>query len=201
MCVPICSKYITVHNRHPPKFVKNCRVFFVKGKFVKYFKRILHFSFSRILSCTNCHFNEFSRIRWGGYVWLSDCWQSIAVAAYFYIPVLFAFFYFLLPTTKIIFSEKNIEELFFFSLSKTKIIFFRAKTFLFVFSILEKKKKRKQFRFISKKEIIIFNYLRIFEEEVYYALNCPLKSYLALELSIWRRWSHQDVWLVPRSIC
>ena len=39
---------------------------------------------------------------------------------------------------------------------------------------LFKKKKIKQFRSISKKEIIIFNYLRIFEEEVYYALYCPL---------------------------
>ena len=90
----------------------------------------------------------------------------------------------MLPTTKIIFSEKNIEELFFFSLSKTKVIFFKAKTFLFVFFYSEEKKKIKQFRFISKKEIIIFNYLLIFEAEVYYALYCPLKSYFALELSI-----------------
>ena len=90
----------------------------------------------------------------------------------------------MLPTTKIIFSEKNIEELFFFSLSKTKINFFKAKTFLFVFFYSEEKKKIKQFRFISKKEIIIFNYLLIFEAEVYYALHCPLKSYFALELSI-----------------
>ena len=45
---------------------------------------------------------------------LSDCWQSFAVAAYLYLPVLFSFFYFLLPTTKIIFSEKNILKNFFF---------------------------------------------------------------------------------------
>ena len=90
----------------------------------------------------------------------------------------------MLPTTKIIFSEKNIEEFFFFSLSKTKLIFFKAKTFVFVFSILKKKKKIKQFRFISKKEIITFNYLLIFEAGVYYALYCPLKSYFALEFSI-----------------
>ena len=51
----------------------------------------------------------------------------------------------------------------------------------------------KKFCFISKKEIIIFNSLRIFEEERYYALYCPLKSYLALELAIWRRGSHKDV--------
>ena len=158
-----------MHNRLPPKFVKNCEEFRQK-----YLKRILHFSFSIILSCTNCHFNEFSRIRWGGYVWLSDRWQSFAVAAYLHLPVLFSFFYFLLPTTKIIFSEKNIEELFFFSLSKTKIIFFKAKTFFFFFFHSKEKKKIKQFRFISKKEIIIFNYLRIFEEEVYYALYCLL---------------------------
>ena len=68
--------------------------------------------------------------------------------------------------------------------SVTKIIFFKAKTFLFVFFYSEEKKKRKQFRFISKKGIIIFNYLLIFEAEVYYALYCPLKSYFALELSI-----------------
>ena len=82
----------------------------------------------------------------------------------------------MLPTTKILFSEKNIEELFFFSLSKKKKKFFKAKTIFFFFL--------KQFRFISKKETIIFNSLRIFEEEVYYALYCPLKSYLALKLAI-----------------
>ena len=43
MCVPICSKYITVHNRLPPKFVKNCRVFFRE----KYLKIIFHFFFFR----------------------------------------------------------------------------------------------------------------------------------------------------------
>ena len=39
----------------------------------------------------------------------------------------------MLPTTEIIFWEKNIEELFFFSLSQTKIIFFQAKTIFFLF--------------------------------------------------------------------
>ena len=83
---------------------------------------------------------------------------------------MFSFFYFLLPTIKIIFSEKNIEDLFFFSLSKTKIISLKQKHFFFYSK--------------EKKKIITINYLLIFEEEVYYALYCPLKSYLALELSI-----------------
>ena len=195
MCAPICSKYITMHMTSP-KISEELSCFFREKKIrKKYFKRILHFSFSRILSCTNCHFNKFSRIRRGGYVWQSDRWQWFEVAAYLYLPVLFSFFYFLLPTMKIIFSEKNIEDLFFFSLSKTKIIFFKAKTFFFY----SKEKKKTSFYF--EKKIITINYLLIFEEEVYHALYCPLKSYLALELSIWRRWSHQDVWLVPRSIC
>ena len=68
------------------------------------------------------------------------------------------------------FLRKEYIKEFFFLLSKTEIIFFKAKTFLLYLL----KKKIKQFRFISKKEIIIFNYLRIFEEEVYYALYCPL---------------------------
>ena len=66
------------------------------------------------------------------------------------------------------FSEKNIEELFFFSLSKTKIIFFKAKT---IFFFLRNKKI---------KEIIILNSLRIFEEEVYYALALTLTLKLAI---------------------
>ena len=78
------------------------------------------------------------------------------------------------------FSQKRILKNYFSSRhQKTK-----KKNFFFL-----KKRKIKQFRLISKKEIIFFNYSRVFEEAVYYALYCPLKSYLALKLAIWRRGS------------
>ena len=53
----------------------------------------------------------------------------------------------MLPTTKILFSEKNIEELFFFSLSKAKIIFFKSKTIIFFL----KKKEDKAISFYFDK--------------------------------------------------
>ena len=76
---------------------------------------------------------------------LSDCWPSYAVAAYLYLPVLFSFFYFLLPTTKIIFSEKNILKNFFFCYQKRKLFSLKQKHFCFIY--LKKKDKAISFYF------------------------------------------------------
>ena len=81
-----------------------------------------------------------------------------------------------------LFSQKRILKNYFsFRYQKRKLFSLKRKQFFF---LLKEKKKIKKFRFISEKEIIIFNSSRIFEEERYYALYCPLKSSLALELTI-----------------
>ena len=67
-------------------------------------------------------------------------------------------------------TKEYIKELFFSRYQKRKLFSLKQKHFCFIYI----KKKIKQFRFIAKKEIINLNYLRIFEEEVYYALYCPL---------------------------